>query len=134
MIKYLDRQRQPISVLEWGEKFEDPDYKFLGDDTIGDCRIATIWVGHELSHGRLFGPAPELSCIFETMAFPSQMMWRYSTEAEACEGHARACWAAICDIHFGRPVFESTAWDKAYEFLDLLIMAVPLGDVKDPRA
>jgi len=77
-----------MSMLEWSAKFNDMDYKRVAlDELPNGYRVSTVWLG--LDHS--FGGATPL--IFETMVFPADG-WgdedcaRYSTEAEAIDGHA----------------------------------------------
>lgn len=84
----FDRQGKPISLEEWGELHRNPTYKILQqDDLPGVGMLSTVWLG--LDHG--WGESAPI--IFETMSFPTDapnaIQERYSTEAEAREGHAR---------------------------------------------
>lgn len=108
---YFDREGNPISAQRWGELLEtgvEPDsrygprsYKQVAEDTVGRFYLSTVWLG--LDHG--FGRGKPL--IFETMIFDEgdgpreewdQDCVRYSSEAEAAEGHARA----LADLRAGR--------------------------------
>ena len=88
MSEFYDRQGHPMTLIAWAESFENNRQvalTILKDGT----RISTIWLG--LDHGRYFGHDAPL--IFETMVFPSESYTdldcqRYSTEAEAVNGHA----------------------------------------------
>lgn len=84
-----------MSLLEWGAKFEDMDYKIIKQDQIDRYFISTVWLG--LNHA-LFRKHPPM--IFETMIFVKQeegepepedpwhlYQQRYSTEEEARKGH-----------------------------------------------
>lgn len=66
-------------------KWEDPTYKIVAQTELPDGRwVSTVWLG--MDHG--FG---ERVLIFETLVWPEQDdMRRYSTEAEAVEGHTQA--------------------------------------------
>lgn len=76
-------------LLEWAKDFEDPKKKIVRRTTLSNkTLISTVWLG--LDHN-VFGPKP---LIFETMVFSpddhgDHDMERYSTEAEAIEGHKR---------------------------------------------
>jgi hypothetical protein len=74
----------------------DPAFKELSEEwhknktvrktDVGDAMVSTVYLG--LDHS--YGEGPPL--IFETMVFGGvldQQQWRYSTEAQAIEGHAR---------------------------------------------
>jgi len=90
MSEFYDRQGRSMTLIAWAESFENNRQvalTILGDGT----RISTIWLG--VDHGRHFGHDAPL--IFETMVFHSEKKYtdidcqRYSTEAEAIDGHAR---------------------------------------------
>jgi len=97
VIRYFDKDGTPLpNTLEWGEKFEDPEYKRVAETTLPDGTwVSTVWLG--LDHQ--YGDGPPL--IFETMVFPfynqreglkrmeDRDMERYSTLQEAEEGHRR---------------------------------------------
>lgn len=62
--------------------------RHVGDDTIGEARVSTVFLG--LNHN--WGDGPPL--IFETMVFGgplSDEQERYSTTQEAIDGHAAMC-------------------------------------------
>ncbi len=87
MSNYYDWDGNPIDgVMEWAKKCEDPDYKRVALDRVGDKEVSTVWLG--LDHN--FGNGPPL--IFETMVFGDdgeEDVRRYSTKDEAERGHAR---------------------------------------------
>lgn len=94
MSLYFDRQGQPMSLAEWRADMETAD-RTVAKTEVGSFLVSTVWLG--LNHG--FGGGPPI--IFETMVFEAErggdglrecLDWqeRYSTEAEALEGHARA--------------------------------------------
>ena len=106
---YFDRQGEPIDEDRFGVLHDDEDYKRIGldtypslEDVAGDpldpepvATISTVWMGinHAFRPGR---PA-----IFETMIFGGpydQGCARYSTEADAVEGH----WRTMEDLRAGR--------------------------------
>ncbi len=99
---YYDRQGKEMTLLEWGSKFEDMDYKIVRQDNIDRWFISTVWLG--LNHS-FFRKQPPL--IFETMIFLDKgykeyesddplhlYQERYSTEEEAIKGHEEAL--ALC--------------------------------------
>jgi hypothetical protein len=89
MIDYYDRQGNPITQDRYIKLFEDMAYKRVAETMVGPYWVSTVWIG--LDHG--FGNGEPL--IFETMVFHKDKGWldedmdRYSTEAEALEGHER---------------------------------------------
>jgi hypothetical protein len=83
---YYDWTGRPISLGQWARLFEDE--RHISEDRIGDVDISTVWMG--LDHNFLANGPP---LIFETMIFGGVLdgeCWRYATEREAREGHARA--------------------------------------------
>jgi hypothetical protein len=90
---YYDRAGKPIDVDKWAEHFENLDYKILARDVLDDGKVvSTIWVGLDQSYDEADSPV-----IFETIIFTDEdwdgdelYMNRYSTEAEALEGHKEA--------------------------------------------
>ena len=67
---------------------QDPHYKRVALDGVGNYNVSTVWLG--LDHQ--YGEGPPL--IFETMVFPDDSFVdsfceRYSTETEALDGHER---------------------------------------------
>ena len=90
MMDRYDRQGRPIATIEeWGRLHADMAYKRVAETTVGRLWVSTVWLG--LDHS--FGDGPPL--IFETMVFVAGEggtdldCIRYSTEAEALEGHQR---------------------------------------------
>lgn len=83
----------PSSLEEWSTFMEGrlpTNYRHVGDETINEYRISTIFIG--LCHNfDLFSGIP---IVFETMVFEGEKsdvyMERYSTWQEAEEGHKRA--------------------------------------------
>jgi hypothetical protein len=79
---YYDRGGRPISQDEWMRLFAEEEHKRVARTEWPDGTVlSTVWLG--LDHG--FGTRP---LIFETMVFPDEDCWRYSTESEAREAHA----------------------------------------------
>lgn len=83
---YYGRDGEPMTMLEWSEKFNNMEYKRVAEDTIPDTNtwVSTVWVGIALT-----GREP---LIFETQTFSDmpkedEYIRRYPTEQEAIEGH-----------------------------------------------
>jgi len=100
---FYDRQGNPIDVNKWNEYFGNLDYKIVARDVLDDGKVvSTVWLGTNHNYGD--GPP----AIFETMIFESEdnfsdlYMDRYSTEAEALEGHKKALEIA--------PTLEQVEW------------------------
>ncbi len=90
MSNYYDKDGTPLELLDWARKLEQEGYSRVNETTLYDGTwISTVWLG--LDHQHSSGPP----VIFETMAFSSrdsfddQDMERYTTLAEALEGHER---------------------------------------------
>ena len=84
--RYILDGRTPVlepDLLTWGRWMETTE-RHVGEDTIGETRISTVFLG--LDHG--FGePVP---ILFETMVFGGPLdneCERYATWAEAESGH-----------------------------------------------
>jgi hypothetical protein len=85
--RHFDRDGQPMSMLDWLERFEDVEHKRVArTDLPGGGFVSTVWLG--LDHG--FGGH---RLIFETMVFETGDeerdgdQDRYSTLEEAKAGH-----------------------------------------------
>jgi len=81
MIRYYDRQGNPLTFMEWASSTAERRVAYT---KVGDTTISTVWLG--LDHQ--FGDGPPL--IFETMVFEGPLneeQIRYSTEAQAVAGH-----------------------------------------------
>lgn len=102
--QYVDRDGNPITMIKWGQLFEQNDYRRVALDTIENYEISTVWLGLNHGHG-------EHPLYFETMVFdasaphgtlppwpddyepPEVTRWqdldarRYRTETEAVAGH-----------------------------------------------
>lgn len=115
--RYYDRQGNPMSLEDWGRRFENVPNKIVRQEHTPNGRywISTVWLG--LDHS--WGDGPPL--IFETMVFPQSVdkqydaledlvegepeygRWselaceRYSTEEEAIAGHEAMVrkWSAV---------------------------------------
>jgi hypothetical protein len=83
MADYYDRDGNPLTLMEWSRKFEDPSYQRVARETVGDYDVSTVWLGADHGHG------DELQ-IFETIVFGYDDEWieRYATLEEAESGHA----------------------------------------------
>lgn len=104
-MSYYDFDGNPITLDEWaratetkraarqrvpeGETTPEEDPSRIGSDTVDGKWVSTVWLGIDYQ----FGDGPPL--IFETMVFPQDGSFdeefcdRYSTRAEAEEGHRR---------------------------------------------
>ena len=90
--RFYDRDGNELSSADELERLLcDKSYKVLKQETIGDLRVSTVWLG--VDHGFVPGLKP---VIFETMIFGGGKhhldgeLWRYSSEEEALEGHKNA--------------------------------------------
>jgi hypothetical protein len=93
---YYDRQGEPITLDQWSELRDDPDYFRLGSTHIGPLWISTVWLG--LDHSFSWPGHEREPLIFETMVFDQSAegmrkyddldMERYTTEEQALLGHA----------------------------------------------
>ncbi len=88
-----DKERDEVKLTsrgQWVQDGEDPDARRVALDTICGSQISTVFLGLNCQ----FGDGPPL--LFETMVFFNkgslgEYCERYSTPAEAREGHKRAC-------------------------------------------
>lgn len=84
---HYDRQGNRISWRRWAE-LHGSSYKIIAQHQVAESWVSTVWLG--LDHG--FGHGPPV--IFETLVFGGPLNdegMRYSTEAQAFEGHAYWC-------------------------------------------
>ncbi len=89
---YYNRCGEPITHEQQMEEWKQPDFdwdkmKRVALQEQGDIRVSTVFLG--LNHQ--YGGGPPL--IFETMIFGGEYdeeQWRYTTEAEALQGHEAA--------------------------------------------
>jgi len=90
----LDAAGKPVpckDLLEWGRWMQTADRK-VAHTEIDDHKVSTVFLGldHKLDR---HGPGPPI--LFETMIFSRvgtedfEGCWRYSTRAEAEQGHAK---------------------------------------------
>ena len=102
--RYFDREGNPMELLDWARLCEDYDYKIVKQEEVGKYFVSTVWVGLNMSFWR-----EAAIKIFETMIFLRDddeksideikgYQDRYSTEAEALEGHAKAVQIAKGEI------------------------------------
>jgi len=81
--------RGPMSVEAYCEELRAgsrEERNRIGDDTVGDARVSTVFLNLDHSH-HLGGPP----ILFETMIFGGHWdhwQWRYSGEKEARSSHA----------------------------------------------
>ena len=88
MIDYYDRQGNPVTFMDWAKNLGDRD-ECVAKTPIsdGEVLVSTVFLG---INNNFFGGPP---LIFETMIFGGpldQFQERYTTEAQALEGHERA--------------------------------------------
>ena len=97
MSKFYDRDGRPLTLLEWAVKFESVEYHVGATHFHEDgVEVSTVWLGADHNYGPTGPPL-----IFETMIFGgTHDGWtrRYSTLAEAQQGHA----AAVAAIDAGK--------------------------------
>jgi hypothetical protein len=82
---FFDRQGNPISLLTWSKLLERGAYRTIAHDRVKGDDVSTVWIGLDQTLGA--GPKP---MFFETMVIGDkqhELTRRYSTEAEAIEGH-----------------------------------------------
>ena len=93
--RYYDRQGNPISMTEWASLLDGGENQIVARTERDGILVSTVYLG--LNHAWDDG----LPLIFETMIFGGdhdEEQWRYSTEAEALEGHQ-----AAVTLAFGKP-------------------------------
>ena len=96
MSDYYNRQGEPITQGEWVKTLRwsfDESRRVAYDEQDG-IKVSTVF----LTTNHNYGEGPPL--IFETMIFGgehSDEQWRYTTEAEALEGHKTAMALAFDD-------------------------------------
>jgi hypothetical protein len=78
---YRDKEGKPLTVLEWGDLFEDINYRFIATDMIGTTQVSTIWLGLLDMWGRYFE-----TCVFNEKREILEMI-RYESLEEALLGH-----------------------------------------------
>lgn len=97
---FFDRDGNPIEVLDWAAKFEDPEYRLIAvdQDDPGTAMVSTIWQGTDLARNYMDDIPP---MIFESaLLLPDPdnpehaniTQSHYSaTEEEARRAHQRLC-------------------------------------------
>lgn len=116
------------SLLEWARAFEF-DNRHVGDDTIGELRVSTVFLG--LDHGWNQGPE-DLPVLFETMVFvltgerggDDMACERWCTWHQARAGHERYVAAAR----------QMVAEAKALSVLALQEAAKDFAGAQQPKA
>lgn len=96
MSTYYNREGKEIPLHEWGVLFGDWDYKRLGNDTVNNKTVSTVWLGADHGYG---GPP----LIFETMVFSEDFgdfCERYATQEDALLGHEQIVYAFEHGIEF----------------------------------
>lgn len=81
-----DRTYRVCDLMTWANQFQHID-RHVADEEVNDCRISTVWLGTD--HNYWDGPP----LVLETMVFKDHSdiyCERYTTWAEAEEGHKRA--------------------------------------------
>lgn len=86
--KYIlkDKRIVPVDLMTWATWFETAD-RHIGNDSIGDIRVSTVFLGIDQN----LGVGKPL--LFETMIFGGKhddYQERYSTYKEAVAGHKKA--------------------------------------------
>ena len=90
----LDERGDPVAVddlLEWGQWFEvNRERRKLAVDTLGDVTVSTVFLGLDHNFGESGPPV-----LWETMVFGGtgeleDYQERYSSRADALDGHRRA--------------------------------------------
>jgi hypothetical protein len=112
VIPYYDKHGLPVEMLAWASLFGDMEYRRVGSTEVGEYWVSTVWLGIDHSWG--FGDAP---LIFETMVFKrdagfmDEYMDRYSTEAQAFEGHLNVV-GMLAALSDSEPVTlkDDTSW------------------------
>jgi hypothetical protein len=84
-----DRELVPATLMEWAMWFENTSNRRVANDSEGDVRVSTMFLGTE--HGYTPDGAP---LVFETEVIGGEHDYyqeRYATYDEAEAGHARIC-------------------------------------------
>lgn len=97
LLYVMDAEGSPVpcdDIETWGV-FMATEARSIGDDTVGDTRVSTVFLGVDHAPLRREGRQP---VVFETMTFREdgdyRVIARYRTRAEAEAGHA----AALADV------------------------------------
>lgn len=83
----LDENKQPyeVSLEESYKVYRDMDMKIVKQETVGDSKVSTVFLGLDHAWGHENGPI-----LFETMIFDGYyegFQRRYKTYDEALQGH-----------------------------------------------
>lgn len=81
---YYGRDGRRMSKDRWSVLIEDPEYKRVAFDQVGDVEISTIWMGRAL-------PGMDTHDVFDSwVSAPGVTSWNqfYATEDAAKRGHA----------------------------------------------
>lgn len=83
----LDENKQPyeVSLEESYKVYRDMDMKIVKQETVGDSKVSTVFLGLDHAWGHENGPI-----LFETMIFDGYyegFQRRYKTYDEALRGH-----------------------------------------------
>lgn len=86
----LDENKQPyeVSLEESYKVFKDKDMKIVKQETVGDSKVSTVFLGLDHAWGDEDGPI-----LFETMIFDGYyegFQRRYKIYDEALQGHKDA--------------------------------------------
>lgn len=95
MSSYYDMDGKPIERMDWIKRFVDDDARRIGSEDRDGVHVSTVYLG--LNHAWDDGPP----LIFETMIFGGdhdEYQERYSTKAQAEEGHKRAVELAFGNV------------------------------------
>jgi hypothetical protein len=87
-----DHSYKPCDIETWAEQYKSlsrSNLRHVSDQTIGNYRISTVWLGIDHNFYNELYPL-----LFETMVFPKDSyadiyMQRYSTWNEAVESHKK---------------------------------------------
>ena len=93
----VGREVMEVPLMEWARWLETAN-RHVGDDTIADVRVSTIFLGLDVGMGWLYGTGPPL--VFETMVFPDcDLIGRWATldEAEAEHNKLVAVYREVAD-------------------------------------
>ncbi len=76
---FWDEDGNPISLEEWGRKFEDFPGRTLAENMVSDAWLRTVWLGDQ--RWRLFGTA-----LSKPGKAPKELQV-YPSKEDALEGH-----------------------------------------------
>lgn len=84
MTRYVDKDGKPLTLLAWANKFEDIEYRILGNCQIEGYRVSTAWYGFDLNMGQQ-PPQYFETCVFKDGA--QVHCFRTTTKDEAMAKH-----------------------------------------------